>query len=336
MKKPISVVLCTLLMLSLLAGCGGKERELYSAVDLEKFVKLGEYTGITVDTSSSEFKTVYTELQSADVQSGGFYVKKTEGTVADGDTVNIDYVGKKDGVPFDGGTDEGYDLTIGSKSFIDGFEDGLIGVAIGSVVDLNLTFPENYGNDLAGQAVVFTVTVNYVVTEAEQTPAEYFGELGFKALAEYEQDLEKRAVKQFLFNKVSKSSTVKDYPEEDTETVYNTYYNMASIQASSYGMTLEQFLSAQGMTADEFKSNMLKETVYPEMNDQLVNYAILDKEGLEVTAEDTDAQLEDFKKELEGAATAEEITEYFGRHYFEVMAVQEIVGDFLYDNAVIK
>ena len=83
--------------------------------------------------------------------------------VESGDTVNIDFEGKKDGVAFDGGTSQGYNLTIGSGSFIDGFEDGLIGVNVGDTVDLNLTFPEGYQNaDLAGQDVVFTVTVNFI------------------------------------------------------------------------------------------------------------------------------------------------------------------------------
>ncbi|MBQ7089512.1 MAG: FKBP-type peptidyl-prolyl cis-trans isomerase, partial [Clostridia bacterium] len=87
-----------------------------------------------------------------------------EGTVQKGDTCAIDYIGKKDGVAFEGGTGS-YDLEIGSGSFIPGFEEGLIGKKIGSTVDLNLTFPENYGNEeLNGQDVVFTVTIKKVTT----------------------------------------------------------------------------------------------------------------------------------------------------------------------------
>ena len=83
--------------------------------------------------------------------------------VKEGDTVNIDYTGYKDGEAFEGGSTNGAgaDLTIGSGMYIDGFEDGLIGHAVGETVDLNLTFPENYGaTDLAGADVVFTVTIN--------------------------------------------------------------------------------------------------------------------------------------------------------------------------------
>ena len=90
-------------------------------------------------------------------------------TVESGDVVNIDYVGKIDGEEFSGGSATGQHLKIGSGSFIDGFEDGLIGKNVGETVDLNLTFPEDYSNntDLAGKAVVFTVTINSIDTEKE-------------------------------------------------------------------------------------------------------------------------------------------------------------------------
>ena len=88
----------------------------------------------------------------------------TDRAVEDGDLVTIDYVGKKDGEAFSGGSAEGYQLKIGSNTFIDGFEEGLIGVMPGDTVDLDLTFPESYSRnqDLAGQAVVFTVTLDKI------------------------------------------------------------------------------------------------------------------------------------------------------------------------------
>lgn len=339
MKKFFCVAICVALTVLCLASCGNNNRKLFSGVNLEKYVRLGDYKGIEVDTSSSDFIKVYDEIKSSDVQNGGFYVRKTEGTVENGDTVNIDYTGKKDGVAFDGGTDQGYDLKIGSNSFIEGFESGLIGAEIGSTVELNLTFPENYDSDeLAGQAVVFTVKVNYVTTETEQTPAEYYGELGFKTLKDYENDLKKRAVKQFVYEKIADGSTVKDYPADDTETVYNTYYNLVNAQVSSYGMTVEQLISAQGMSEDDFKNNMLKETVYPEMNRQLIYYAILDNEKMKVTDEEVNDQLKEFKNSMASSSqpSDEQLNEYFGEYYFEVLAVEEKIGDFLYDNAVIK
>ena len=173
-----------------LTGCGEKDRILYKSVNLNKFVELADYKNIKVDTTSDECKKVYDSVVAADVEDLDLYVQKTEGKVAKGDTANIDYGGKKDGVAFEGGTAKGHDLEIGSNSFIDGFEEGLIGVEIGSTVDLNLTFPENYqSTDLAGKDVVFTVKVNYVKTKEAQKPEEYFGKMGFKTVEEYNKDV---------------------------------------------------------------------------------------------------------------------------------------------------
>ena len=182
MKRLICFLMVTATVLGL-AGCGKKaKRQLYND-KLSKYITLADYKGLKVDTKSDEFKKYYDNMISSDVSSNNLYVKKTEGTVANGDTANIDYTGKKDGVAFDGGTAEGYDLKIGSNSFIDGFESGLIGKKIGDTVDLNLKFPENYNSaELAGKAVVFTVKINYVKTEEERKPEDYYSELGFKSI----------------------------------------------------------------------------------------------------------------------------------------------------------
>ena len=98
------------------------------------------------------------------------YTKGDKTTVESGDVVNIDYTGTLNGEAFDGGSDTGYNLEIGSGQFIDGFEDGLIGANVGESRDLNLTFPEDYPSaDMAGQAVVFHVTVNGIMNAADAT-----------------------------------------------------------------------------------------------------------------------------------------------------------------------
>lgn len=142
------------------------ERILLKDVDLSQYVKLGDYMNLRV--SKSEVEVSDEELNSAMQEEYVNRFPDEEGVldkaVEVGDTANIDFEGKKDGVAFDGGTSQGYPLTIGSHSFIDGFEEGLIGVAPGETVDLNLKFPDTYGNsELAGQEVVFTVKVNYVI-----------------------------------------------------------------------------------------------------------------------------------------------------------------------------
>ncbi len=193
-KKLVMVLMAVMVATAALGGCGQKgagtgtsasaeeeqdveysAKELLKATDykVEKYVKLNDYMNMTVELSqdysvTDEAIQSYIEYLMSQYPS---YEVSDKKTVEDGDVVNIDYVGKVDGEEFSGGSATGQHLTIGSGSFIDGFEDGLIGVNVGDTVDLNLKFPDNYTNntDLAGKDVVFTVTVNSIDTEKEMT-----------------------------------------------------------------------------------------------------------------------------------------------------------------------
>ncbi len=222
MRRIFSFVLCIVLVVACFAGCSDDKGRLLYNLDLEDYVELGEYKGIKVDKNSEEYLTTRDKLIAYDVTTYGFYNHKKSGEVKKGDVVNIDYVGKKDGVAFSGGTASGYDLEIGSGTFIPGFEEGLAGKKIGSTVDLDLTFPENYGNsDLAGKDVVFTVTINYVKSSEPQTPEEFYKFLGFSDVEAYYEMLDSRSTKEFLQNKVIESSKILDYPQEDIDFLYN-------------------------------------------------------------------------------------------------------------------
>ncbi len=167
LRKKMPLMIAAALSAVTLAGCGydDSSKDL-TKINVDKYVtSIGDYNNLAITTSS---RNVITE---SDVQGYIDYVlegqselvKSNKTTVETGDVVNIDYQGLKDGVAFDGGTDEGYDLTIGSGTFIEGFEDGLIGHQVGEEVSLDLTFPENYGAaELAGKAVVFKVKINYI------------------------------------------------------------------------------------------------------------------------------------------------------------------------------
>ncbi|MCD7981181.1 MAG: trigger factor [Clostridiales bacterium] len=193
MKKKIAALLvCSLAAMSLLAGCGSDETadsasaeaegEVITAetvlaatdYDIEDYVVLmDDYMNLSVEISSDYEVTdedVQEYIESYVLTYYPMYVDTDKTTVEDGDIVNIDYVGTMDGEEFDGGSSEDYDLEIGSDTFIDGFEDGLIGAEVGSTIDLNLTFPDDYSTtDLAGQDVVFTVTINSIVEEQTLT-----------------------------------------------------------------------------------------------------------------------------------------------------------------------
>lgn len=173
MKKKLAAILAALMMVSSLTGCG-EESTTLKDLDVDKYVTLGEYKGLEVTVENPVIEDEAVEMMADSYymsmisMATGVVVEDgiTDRAVAEGDIINIDYVGKLNDVAFDGGTAEDAYLGIGYGMFIEGFEEGLVGVMPGETVDLNLSFPENYGSaELAGQAVVFTVTVNYIMPE---------------------------------------------------------------------------------------------------------------------------------------------------------------------------
>ncbi|MBQ3816676.1 MAG: FKBP-type peptidyl-prolyl cis-trans isomerase, partial [Clostridia bacterium] len=340
-KRIIVAVLSLITIISLFAGCGKTEakRELFN-VNLSKYVDLGEYKGIEVDTKSDSFKEFYNDLLNADIQNAGVYKSKTEGTVAEGDIANINYTGKKDGVAFEGGTAENFDLTIGSHQFIDGFEDGLIGVAIGDTVDLNLTFPEDYQEELAGKDVVFTVKVNFVKTTDNLTEEDCYEQLGYSSLEKYKADLKENALNGYILDAIEANSTIKKYIDKDTELVYsNIRKNYASRIKSSYDIEFSEYLANNNYTEAQYKQEIIKNQVEPFLDDEMIIYAIFDKEKMSVSQEEIDKEADEMLAEIKKSSpnvTQEQIKEYYGDFTFECRVVNEKVYKFLTDNANIK
>jgi len=339
MKRFLSVFLIVILLTSFATGCKKEEnsRILYNDVDWSKIVELGDYKGIPVDTKSDTFVTFYEDVLTSDVENNSFFTEETltEGKIENGDIANIDYTGKKDGVAFQGGTAQAQDLEIGSSTFIPGFEEGLVGVEVGKTVDLNLTFPENYGKEeLNGAAVVFTVKVNSIKRKKIQKPEEYYAKLGFKSVSEYNKDARKRAVENYLLETVVKNSKVKEYPKEELELIFNTNKNMIETQLKQqYNMDFAGYLEAIKQTEDTFIDDQIK----PSMDIQMVLYAILDNEGLEFTSKEVEAEVDKVVKDINNSeVTAETVKEVYGEFYFEETVVSSKVVEFLYQNAKLK
>ncbi len=338
MKRILSVLLVLMLILSF-AGCKeDKGRKLYN-LNLDKYVEVGEYKGIKVDTKSEDFNKIKDTIIKSDVSNYDLYEVKKEGKVKKGETVNIDYEGKKDGVAFEGGTAKGYNLTIGSGQFIDGFEDGLIGKEVGSTVDLNLTFPKDYGStELAGADVVFTVKINSSKTTTPRKPEDFYKDLGYKKVDEYYENVKSRAIEETLVQEVLEDSKAKDYPQADVDAIYKYYYDTTAANIKSqYQMEMADYLKAIQLTEEEFKENTIKDQIKPLMDQQMVWYAILDKENLGVTEE----EFEDKIKEIlassgDTTATRADVIEQLGEIYIENIVVSEKVFKFLTDNAVIS
>ena len=341
MKRILSLMLVVFWLLALLTACGKNKTILFSSVDFDKALTLAEYKGITLDTSSDEYGEFYDNVIVSDIKNNSLYIEKTEGTVSEGDIANIDYVGKKDGVAFEGGTAEGYDLEIGSNSFIEGFESGLIGAEIGKTIDLNLTFPEDYGNEeLNGADVVFTVTVNSVQTTDGVEPKDIYEDLGYKTLKEYENDVKERATDNYFLNLVRSKSEINEYPDEDVKTLKTQIKDALNNNFTSYyNMSLESYIIQNGMTMIDFENNLLNSQIKPLIKETMPLYAILDNEGVTVTEKDIETKLKELVKEYESSGTsvdAETIKKTVGEYSIENLAVQEKALEIIKENAKIK
>lgn len=345
-KKLIALTLMVcLLVMTALTGCASKP---YSQYDLSEYVKVGNYKGletekITVSVSDEEV----TSQVNANVEESKTTEKKEKGTVANGDKANIDYEGKIDGKTFDGGSAEGYDLTIGSGQFISGFEEGLVGKEIGSTQSLNLKFPDDYSSaDLAGKDVVFTVKINYVSVDTvpEYNDAWVAKNSKVKTMAEYEAQVKedllkdkeeeaKNSRKTDLWQEVMDSSEVIKYPEEEVNTYIEVLENQYNQMAQNYGMELSAIWEQMGISSEEEYNEQNKKAAQDYVKEQMIAYYIADQEDLSYTSDDEKALREQIE---EAGYTEDNFEENFGEDidsYVELSLTYEKVVDFIFDNA---
>lgn len=335
MKKILSVAIAALLIVLCLAGCGAKKLDRLNYVKgVEKYVELCDVENIAVDCNSDEYKEIEQSLLSSDYSAYTYEVK--DGKVAKGDIANIDYAGKVNGVAFTGGTAEGYDLTIGSGSFIEGFEDQLIGVAVGKTVDITVTFPSDYGDStdlatgkekitLSGAKAVFTVTINKIDRPYSEVNDEFAKKAGFENAEAYNKDLRDRAIKNFIYTYIINNSKVNELPPDEDGNCYDYHKSYYIEMATSYGMSFEDLLTNYQLTEADFKKEMLTE--------EIISYGIFDKLGLKVTKEAVNAKLEELAKL--NSTTADKIKESYGENFVEFVYVNNAIIDKLAETAKI-
>lgn len=332
MKKIVKVSAFGLMAVMMMTGCSQKANSV---------VKLGDYKGV-------EYTPMPVEVTDEDVESKIQSLVDMNPTVievdreaADGDMVNIDYIGLKDGVAFEGGTGSDYDLILGSGTFIEGFEEGLIGVVAGQKISLNLTFPNDYGNEeLAGQAVVFDVTVNSV---KEQKPAKLndefikeftesdtlasYRETVREELLESAEDAALNQKKSDVFMKVIENSDVK-VSSADVDAYFEEQLKVYEEQTKMMGIDLETMLSYSGTTVDQFKEE-LKTMSQQAVEQNMVAAAIFKAEGLTITDEDRDALAVEF-----GYGSKESMIEQVGAKTVDDFITTDKAVNFIADNAV--
>ena len=320
------------------------DTRLVSVDDVSKYVTIGEYKGLTLDntveavTDDMVDGRIKEELQNKAEE-------VTEGSVQNGDVVTINYVGTKDGVAFDGGTANNYELTIGSGTFIDGFEDGIIGMKKGETKDLDLTFPKEYSSEeLAGQEVVFKVTLQSFKRAPELTDTWVAKNTDCKSVDDYKKEIRttledeaktsaQNTLRETAWNTVLSASEVKEYPQEDLDTAKTEFRSLYENYAKQGDMTLEDFVKAQGISMDDFEEQSGQYAEF-KVKQNLIVQGIMDAEGLSINDEETQKLKDDLIEEY-GFASIDEMIETYGEQEVNESLALLRVERFIVENATV-
>lgn len=355
-RKSYILVVAVMASAMLLAGCGnksqgngtgdGKGENSEEALDFDasEYVKLGDYKGLEV-TYPSVLPVTDEEVQENiqyELEENTDYKEVKDRAAEKGDIANIDYTGTIDGEEFEGGSDSGYDLELGSGDFLEDFENSLIGKKAGETATFTLTFPEDYGQDVAGKEAEFTVKINSV---SEAVTPEYNEEF-VKSVSDYEttQDYE-ASVKKRLQEEAEESSkmeaeesalrlaienaTIDGYPQKLYDFFYDDNVTGYKNYAEFMGIDYEEFLESY-MSEDD-----IKETTVDQVNEYLVASAILKAEGQEVSDADYSKLAEEMAKENE-YETLEEYEKDYGKTYIMTQIVRQKAIEILYDSTKLQ
>ena len=282
----------------------GKEFIFTAEVAVKPEVELGQYKGVEVEKAPVEVTDAELDAELNRVrEQNSRMVTVDDRAVASGDIANIDYEGFCDGVPFAGGKDSGYDLVIGSHSFIDTFEDQLIGKNIGDEVEANVTFPEEYhAPELAGKPAMFKVKVNGIkVKELPELDDDFAQDVSeFDTLDEYKNDLKanllerkekdaKAIMEEAVVDKIIENAKM----EIPDAMVDNTVRQMAedfSQRIQAQGLSIDQYFKFTGMNANSFMEN-LKPQAVRRIQSRLVLEAVVKAESLTASEEEVNKEI---------------------------------------------
>lgn len=293
-------------------------------------VKLGEYKGLSAEKPSVEVSDEDVEKKLQQMRERNARLVSVEREAQNGDTAVIDFEGKKDGVPFDGGKGESYPLELGSGSFIPGFEEQIVGMKAGEEKDIDVTFPEDYqAEELAGQPVVFSIKLHEVkAKDMPELDDEFAKDVSeFDTLEELKADLRKKeeesreaSAKQAFENNLMElvaENMECDIPEAMVENQARRVVDDYKMQVQSQGMRFADYLQMTGMKEADLLDSA-KEPALRQLRGSLALEAIIKAEEIEATEEEVDAEmqkmadqyglsLEDVKKYLRSADAEEQI-----------------------------
>ncbi len=319
------------------------------SVTVKPEVKLGEYFGVEVEKVVHEVteELVADDLKTKQEQNARM-ITVDDRAVEDGDIVELDYAGSVDAVPFEGGTAENQKLTIGTGQFIPGFEEQLIGKAIGSESDIQVTFPEEYqAEELAGKEAIFHVTIHEIqVKELPELDDEFVKDISeFDTLDEMKADIranlekdaaerEKRENQTSVVEKVVVDAEV-DIPEVMVNAQIEQERQEFEQQLSSQGLNLEQYYTFTGTTEEEL-NKQIQPNAEKSVKADLVLNAISKTEAIEASEEEIQAKLEEIAARYN--QTADQFKKLLGGNsdMLRVDVIREKTINAIMEKAVLK
>ena len=323
----------------------GKDKPfIYTAlVAVRPEVILGEYKGIEVEKADASVTAEDVEAELKKVQEQNARLLNVEDRpVADGDKTVIDFEGFVDGKPFDGGKAEDYDLTIGSHSFIDTFEEQLIGRKTGEECEVNVTFPEEYhAPELAGKPATFKVTVKEIkVKELPALDDEFAGEVSeFETMDEYKKDIEAKILERKqkeaatenenrVVDKVAANASL-EIPDKMVESQIDNMVQDTARRMQGQGLSMDMYMKYTGMTMDSMRDQMRPQAL-KRIQTRLVLEEVVKAENIQVPDERLDEEIAKMAAayQMESDKLKEYMSDRDKEQMKEDLAVQEAV-DFL-------
>ena len=346
MKKRIAVLLTGVAAASvMLAGCSGSKGletdemtiSVYKGVEINEVAKPGEVTDEDVENAIQ-----------ATLQTNATPEEITDRAVEAGDTATIDFTGKINGEEFDGGSSTDYPLVIGSGTFIEGFEDSVVGHNIGDAYDWQGKFPDDYNNaEYAGKDVVFSITVKGISKQSiPELTDEFVKSVSSesKNVKEYKEEVKKRlesdnkknyedGISQSVWQKVLDNTEIKKYPEKEVKKVSDALVEQYKTTAEYYQQDYETFIQDQmGYSVEEFEKQV-DDAAKASIKQTMVTEAIADKEKIKMSDDEYEEQLKKIAESF-GYEDVDALKDSAEEDDLKDMVLNNLVREWLTENCV--
>lgn len=317
---------------------------LVSVDNVDKYITIGEYKGLILDNTVDAITD--DDVQSQIDQELQDKAEPVSEGAKEGDLVTVNYTGTIDGQTFDGGTANNYDFVIGDGQMFTEFEEGVTGMKKGDTKEIQIDFPSDYGDStLAGKTAVYKVTVQNVRRTAELTDEWVAKNTDYTTVDEYKEGVRSKleadakqsaqeVLKNTAWSTVLENSEVKEYPQEDIDGAVSEFKKSMELYAKQADMTLEEFISSQGISQDDF-DEQCQQYAEGKVKQNLIVQGIMDAEGLSLDDKESLQLQEELVKQM-GAGNLAELVGTYGQDYVDESVGLLRVEDFIISNASVS